>query len=74
MSYEAERINEQAALIGHFKNLFGYTHSAVAKAIAEIREDDTTPEGEEPTGLAAELLRRADSMEASLAAIEEAMG
>lgn len=74
MSYLIERINKQDELIRHFKNLFGYTHSAVTKAIREIRENDTTPEGEQPTGLSAELLRRASNMEASLTAIEQEMG
>lgn len=74
MAYEDERIIEQDRLIQHFKNLFGYTHSAVTQAIKEIREDNPVAEGEEPEGLAAMLLQRADSMEASLTAIEEVVG
>lgn len=72
--YQQEQIIAQDALIYHFKNLVGYTESAVTQAIKEIREDNPVKEGEEPEGLPKMMLDRADDMERSLSAIREAMG
>lgn len=71
---DLETIREQAELISHFKNLFGYTREGSLNAIEEIRRDCTPEEGVEPTDLQAMLLERADDIEASLDAIEDVIG
>lgn len=70
LAYEMQQSREQAEMIRHFTNLWGYTRESVEKAIAEIREDA----GDDPDDIQKMLLQRAEEMEQSLAHIEENLG